>query len=165
MRSEPGLANAPQPGLVGRGDNDAAHMMQQEREADIKKPLNVSEGAEKHSGEGAWGELDEIELPELLLPPARSDAARPGQPRKRLRDREPFEVYARVWALSNLALHATFHGGSLLALLWAGWVQVAFTALALVVVIRPECGRLLVLVRCFGALKPRLPEARRSSSG
>ena len=57
LRSEPGLANAPQPGLVGRGDNDAAHMMQQERETDIKKPPNESEGTDEHmsSGEGAWG--------------------------------------------------------------------------------------------------------------
>ena len=70
LRSEPGLANAPQPGLVGRGDNDAAHMMQQERETDIKKPPNESEGTEKHmsSGEGAGG-LAGTEGPEAATPP------------------------------------------------------------------------------------------------
>ena len=70
LRSEPGLASAPQPGLVGRGDNDAAHMTQQERETDIKKPPNESEGTEKHmsSGEGAWG-LAGTEGPEAATPP------------------------------------------------------------------------------------------------
>ena len=70
LRSEPGLANAPQPGLVGRGDNDAAHMTQQERETDIKKPPNESEGTDEHmsSGEGAWG-LAGTEGPEAATPP------------------------------------------------------------------------------------------------
>ena len=65
-----GNTNTPQPGLVGRGDNDAAHMTQQERETDIKKPPNESEGTEKHmsSGEGAWG-LAGTEGPEAATPP------------------------------------------------------------------------------------------------
>ena len=55
-----------------------------------------------------------------------------------------FAAYARG-GLSNLCLHATFYGGSLLALIQQGWLQVFFTVLAIGVVIAPSNGQLLVL--------------------
>jgi len=57
---------------------------------------------------------------------------------------DPLAVYGRLWALSNLALHVTFHGGSLAGLLQSGWAQRAFTVLAAASAVAPSNGRLLV---------------------
>ena len=58
---------------------------------------------------------------------------------------DPFSLYARVWGLSNLCLHATFYGGSVLALMEAGLLQVVFTVLAAGVVFLPSNGQLLLI--------------------